>query len=100
MGMVRACTHVNRHSAGKKMSVFQLMSFLKENLVESKHHKLARSLRSGPSDHDLKPNAATRDQLNVRNQQSFVLSSIHKRNGRNKRLLESCITYICCASVA
>lgn len=38
---------------------------LKENLVESKHHKLARSLRSGPSDHDLKPNAATRDQLNV-----------------------------------
>lgn len=38
---------------------------LQENLVESKHHKLARSLRSGPSDHDLKPNAATRDQLNV-----------------------------------
>ncbi|TNN72033.1 Phosphatidylinositol 3-kinase catalytic subunit type 3 [Liparis tanakae] len=37
----------------------------KENLVESKHHKLARSLRSGPSDHDLKPNAATRDQLNI-----------------------------------
>lgn len=38
-----------------------------ENLVESKHHKLARSLRSGPSDHDLKPNATTRDQLNVSN---------------------------------
>ncbi|KAL7979877.1 hypothetical protein Chor_008082 [Crotalus horridus] len=38
-----------------------------ENLVESKHHKLARSLRSGPSDHDLKPNAATRDQLNCVN---------------------------------
>ncbi|XP_012645753.1 phosphatidylinositol 3-kinase catalytic subunit type 3 [Microcebus murinus] len=36
-----------------------------ENLVESKHHKLARSLRSGPSDRDLKPNAATRDQLNI-----------------------------------
>ncbi|CAI5787882.1 phosphatidylinositol 3-kinase catalytic subunit type 3 isoform X1 [Podarcis muralis] len=36
-----------------------------ENLVERKHHKLARSLRSGPSDHDLKPNAATRDQLNI-----------------------------------
>uniref|UniRef100_A0A8D2QFN2 Phosphatidylinositol 3-kinase catalytic subunit type 3 n=1 Tax=Zonotrichia albicollis TaxID=44394 RepID=A0A8D2QFN2_ZONAL len=36
-----------------------------ENLVESKHHKLARSLRSGPSDHDLKPNATTRDQLNA-----------------------------------
>ncbi|CAM1330612.1 PIK3C3 (predicted), partial [Pycnogonum litorale] len=36
-----------------------------ENLVESKHHKLVRSLRSGLSDKDLKPNAATRDQLNV-----------------------------------
>ena len=38
---------------------------LQENLVESKHHKLARSLRSGPSDKDSKPNASTRDQLNV-----------------------------------
>ncbi|XP_070542785.1 phosphatidylinositol 3-kinase catalytic subunit type 3-like [Ptychodera flava] len=38
---------------------------LLENLVESKHHKLARSVRSGVSDRDLKPNAATRDQLNV-----------------------------------
>ncbi|XP_077989101.1 phosphatidylinositol 3-kinase catalytic subunit type 3-like [Glandiceps talaboti] len=38
---------------------------LMENLVESKHHKLARSVRSGVSDRDLKPNAATRDQLNV-----------------------------------
>uniref|UniRef100_A0A224Z169 Phosphatidylinositol 3-kinase catalytic subunit type 3 n=1 Tax=Rhipicephalus zambeziensis TaxID=60191 RepID=A0A224Z169_9ACAR len=36
-----------------------------ENLVESKHHKLSRSLRSGLTDKDLKPNAATRDQLNV-----------------------------------
>ncbi|XP_054714105.1 phosphatidylinositol 3-kinase catalytic subunit type 3-like [Uloborus diversus] len=35
------------------------------NLVEAKHHKLARSIRSGPSDKDLKPNAATRDQLNA-----------------------------------
>ncbi|KAG8194041.1 hypothetical protein JTE90_028384 [Oedothorax gibbosus] len=34
-----------------------------QNLVEAKHHKLARSIRSGPSDRDLKPNAATRDQL-------------------------------------
>ncbi|XP_076350143.1 phosphatidylinositol 3-kinase 59F isoform X2 [Tachypleus tridentatus] len=33
-----------------------------ENLVESKHHKLVRSVRS---DKDLKPNAVTRDQLNV-----------------------------------
>lgn len=36
-----------------------------ENLVEQKHHKLARSLRSGPVNRELKPNAATRDQLNV-----------------------------------
>lgn len=36
-----------------------------ENLVESKHHKLARSLRSGPTDRDMKPEAKTRDQLNV-----------------------------------
>uniref|UniRef100_A0A3B4TW68 Phosphatidylinositol 3-kinase catalytic subunit type 3 n=1 Tax=Seriola dumerili TaxID=41447 RepID=A0A3B4TW68_SERDU len=41
------------------------LEMVSENLVESKHHKLARSLRSGPSDHDLKPNAATRDQLNI-----------------------------------
>jgi len=40
---------------------------LQENIVEYKHHKLARSLRSGPTDRDLKPNAATRDQLNVIN---------------------------------
>ncbi|CAL1527700.1 unnamed protein product, partial [Lymnaea stagnalis] len=36
-----------------------------ENIVESKHHKLARSLRSGPSDKDLKPDASTRDLLNT-----------------------------------
>nr|CAD7439167.1 unnamed protein product [Timema bartmani] len=36
-----------------------------ENLVESKHHKLARSLRSGVSDKDLKPNAMMRDVLNT-----------------------------------
>ncbi|KTF77454.1 hypothetical protein cypCar_00003149 [Cyprinus carpio] len=44
---------------------YSIVYYEKENLVESKHHKLARSLRSGPSDHDLKPNAATRDQLNI-----------------------------------
>ncbi|MEQ2190614.1 hypothetical protein XENOCAPTIV_002214 [Xenoophorus captivus] len=43
---------------------YSIVYYEKENLVESKHHRLARSLRSGPSDHDLKPNAATRDQLN------------------------------------
>ncbi|XP_018579245.1 phosphatidylinositol 3-kinase catalytic subunit type 3 isoform X2 [Anoplophora glabripennis] len=36
-----------------------------ENLVESKHHKLARSLRSGHSDKDAKPNATMRDILNT-----------------------------------
>ncbi|KAK9745841.1 Phosphatidylinositol 3- and 4-kinase [Popillia japonica] len=38
---------------------------LKENLVEGKHHKLARSLRSGHSDKDAKPNANVRDILNT-----------------------------------
>lgn len=36
-----------------------------ENLVESKHHKLVRSVRSGTVSHEMKPNAAVRDQLNV-----------------------------------
>ncbi|XP_026330097.1 phosphatidylinositol 3-kinase catalytic subunit type 3-like [Hyposmocoma kahamanoa] len=36
---------------------------LQENLVESKHHRLARSLRSGVSGRDAKPTAAERDQL-------------------------------------
>lgn len=35
-----------------------------ENLVENKHHKLSRSVRSGISDRDLKPNSSIRDQLN------------------------------------
>lgn len=34
-------------------------------MVESKHHKLARSLRSGQCDKDAKPNAAMRDILNT-----------------------------------
>lgn len=38
---------------------------LQDNLVESKHHQLARSLRSGISDKDIKPNAATRDMLHT-----------------------------------
>ncbi|CAG5116986.1 unnamed protein product [Candidula unifasciata] len=43
---------------------YTLVYYEKENIVESKHHKLARSLRSGPSDKDLKPDASTRDLLN------------------------------------
>ncbi|XP_049792140.1 phosphatidylinositol 3-kinase catalytic subunit type 3 isoform X1 [Schistocerca nitens] len=38
---------------------------LQENLVESKHHKLARSVRSGISDKDAKPNASVRDLLHT-----------------------------------
>jgi phosphatidylinositol 3-kinase len=33
--------------------------------VESKHHRLVRSVRSGTVSHEMKPNAAVRDQLNV-----------------------------------
>ncbi|KAK7481349.1 hypothetical protein BaRGS_00027429, partial [Batillaria attramentaria] len=36
---------------------------LLENLMESKHHKMARSLRTGPTDRDMKPDAKTRDIL-------------------------------------
>ncbi len=74
MGMVRGHTHTPTYTlkiqlVEKCLQCLKLMVCLQENLVESKHHKLARSLRSGPSDHDLKPNAATRDQLNVRDSQ-------------------------------
>ena len=50
---------------------------LQENIVESKHHKLARSLRSGPTDRDLKPNAATRDLLNVSHDVSLSPENNH-----------------------
>lgn len=36
-----------------------------ENIIEDKHHRLSRSVRSCVSDKDLKPNAAVRDQLNA-----------------------------------
>ncbi|XP_076443450.1 phosphatidylinositol 3-kinase catalytic subunit type 3-like isoform X2 [Babylonia areolata] len=36
---------------------------LLENLYETKHHKMARSLRTGPRDRDMKPDAKTRDLL-------------------------------------
>ncbi|CAG0883100.1 unnamed protein product [Darwinula stevensoni] len=38
---------------------------LLDNVVENKHQKLARSLRSGLSDRDLKPNASIRDALHI-----------------------------------
>ncbi|CAG7641063.1 unnamed protein product, partial [Allacma fusca] len=39
--------------------------FLKDNIVENKHHALSRCTRTGLSDVDLKPNASMRDQLNA-----------------------------------
>ncbi|CAK9810048.1 Phosphatidylinositol 3-kinase catalytic subunit type 3 [Anthophora quadrimaculata] len=38
---------------------------LQENLVEAKHHKLARSLRSGGHTRELKPTSSVRDALNI-----------------------------------
>jgi phosphatidylinositol 3-kinase len=38
----------------------------RDNPVEEKHLRLVRSHRSGPLDREMKPNAATRDELNVR----------------------------------
>ena len=35
-----------------------------DNLIEAKHHKLARSARTGLSERDLKPNPETRNRLN------------------------------------
>lgn len=46
-------------------SVLNDDEILLENLVEGKHHKLARSVRSGLTDRDLKPDAGTRDQLHA-----------------------------------
>lgn len=37
----------------------------RENPVEGKHRRLVRSHRNGPLDRDLKPDAKTRDELNV-----------------------------------
>lgn len=36
---------------------------LRENLVEAKHRRMARSHRTGPLDRELKPNAKIRDEL-------------------------------------
>lgn len=42
-----------------------LFCCVQENLVESKHHKLARSSRVIASDREFKPNAAARDMINA-----------------------------------
>jgi phosphatidylinositol 3-kinase len=38
----------------------------RENLVEAKHRRLVRSQRTGRWDRELKPDARSRDELNVR----------------------------------
>lgn len=52
-----------------EMSLFTVVDpdIVQDNPVEAKHLRLVRSHRSGPLDRDMKPNAATRDELNVSN---------------------------------
>lgn len=42
------------------------LELFRDNPIENKHRKLARSHRNGPLDRDLKPNAKIRDELNVK----------------------------------
>lgn len=42
-----------------------MILYFQENLVEAKHHKLARSLRSGGNTRELKPTSSVRDALNT-----------------------------------
>ncbi|XP_055390617.1 phosphatidylinositol 3-kinase catalytic subunit type 3 [Condylostylus longicornis] len=51
--------------AKPKMVTVPDPEILQENLVERKHHRLARSARSGLSDKDAKPTAQIRDQLHT-----------------------------------
>lgn len=48
-------------------SIFPVVDpdIVRDNPVEAKHLRLVRSHRSGPLDREMKPNAATRDELNV-----------------------------------
>jgi phosphatidylinositol 3-kinase len=48
------------------------LELFRDNPIENKHRKLARSHRNGPLDRDLKPNAKIRDELNVKFQLLFV----------------------------
>lgn len=41
------------------------MSVSQPNVIERKHHILARNVRSGASDRELKPNSLAREQLTV-----------------------------------
>ena len=53
------------HLTQSEYAVLQYDELFQDNPVEGKHHKLARSVRSGLTDRDLKPDAGMRDQLHA-----------------------------------
>ncbi|KAJ3414004.1 Phosphatidylinositol (PI) 3-kinase [Chytridiales sp. JEL 0842] len=53
-----------QYSITSSLNLVHDLECTKDNPVESKHRKLARSHRNGPLDRDLKPNAKIRDELN------------------------------------
>lgn len=55
-------------SASAENGLFSIVDpeIARDNPVEAKHLRLVRSHRSGPLDREMKPNAVTRDELNVR----------------------------------
>ncbi|XP_011502778.1 PREDICTED: phosphatidylinositol 3-kinase catalytic subunit type 3 [Ceratosolen solmsi marchali] len=56
---------VVQHRSQPDVVTFPDYEILQENLVEAKHHKLARSLRSGGNTKELKPTSNVRDALNT-----------------------------------
>ncbi|XP_057333855.1 phosphatidylinositol 3-kinase catalytic subunit type 3 [Microplitis mediator] len=56
---------VVQHRAQPDVVTIPDYEILAENLVEAKHHKLARSLRSGGNTREVKPTSTVRDALNT-----------------------------------
>ncbi|XP_014210139.1 phosphatidylinositol 3-kinase catalytic subunit type 3 [Copidosoma floridanum] len=56
---------VVQHRSQPDIVILPDYEILQENLVEAKHHKLARSLRSEGSTKELKPTSNVRDALNI-----------------------------------
>ncbi|XP_053595739.1 phosphatidylinositol 3-kinase catalytic subunit type 3 [Microplitis demolitor] len=56
---------VVQHRAQPDVVTIPDYEILAENLVEAKHHKLARSLRSGGNTREVKPTSSVRDALNT-----------------------------------
>lgn len=56
---------LSQHKSQPDVVMLPDHEILQENLVEAKHHKLARSLRSGPTSRELKPTSSVRDALNT-----------------------------------